>query len=184
VGGIAVVSIAVAAIFYLRRRSRAPSARSAGFDTFQPYMDENPRPLSDGGGSVGLLSPSIRTKFSVRVSRSSRCTCVSSCATVLFPYTQDVPNDQTTSSGTLVHTRWTSLVRDLHHRTSDQEATKPICRHHFPRPGDITASPCPLSDLAFEAIARFRAGRTLQYFPSKRFFYHLWLYVNLHLFVH
>jgi hypothetical protein len=71
VGGLAVVSIAIAAIFYLRRRSRASSARSAGFDAFQPHMDEIPRPLS-GGGTVGPSSPSIRTKFS------------------------DVPNDQTT----------------------------------------------------------------------------------------
>jgi len=71
VGGVAVISIAVAAIFYLRQRSRAPSARSAGFDAFQPHMDEIPRPLSDGG-TVGPSSPSIRTKFS------------------------DVPNDQTT----------------------------------------------------------------------------------------
>jgi hypothetical protein len=63
------------------------------------------------------------------------------------------------SSGTLVHTRWTSLLQDLHHRTSNQEATSPIRRHRFPRPGDITAFPCPLLDLlAFEAIARFRGG--------------------------
>jgi hypothetical protein len=95
VGGVAVISIAVAAIFYLRQRSRAPSARSAGFDAFQPHMDEIPRPLSDGG-TVGPSSPSIRTKFSVRVSRSPRCTFLSSWTTVLFRYTQDVPNDQTT----------------------------------------------------------------------------------------
>jgi hypothetical protein len=78
VGGIAVVSIAVVAIFYLRQRSWAPSARSAGLDAFQPHMDEIPRPLSDRG-TVGPSSPSIRTKFSVRVPRSSRCTYVSSC---------------------------------------------------------------------------------------------------------
>ena len=95
VGGVAVVSIAVALIFYLRQRSRASSARSAGFGVFQPHMNEIPQPLSDGG-TVGPSSPSIRTKFSVRVSRSPHCTCVSSCATTLFPYTQDVPNDQTT----------------------------------------------------------------------------------------
>ena len=83
VGSIAVVSIAVVAIFYLRRRSRAPSARSASFDAFQPYMDEIPRPsgpLSDRG-TVGPSSPSIMTNFSVRVSRFPRCTFVSSCAT-------------------------------------------------------------------------------------------------------
>jgi len=69
-GSIAIVSMAVAAIFYLRRRSRASSARSAGFGAFQPHMDGISGPLSDGG-TAGPSSPSIRTKFS------------------------DVPNDQT-----------------------------------------------------------------------------------------
>jgi hypothetical protein len=57
------------------------------------------------------------------------------------------------SSGTLVHTRWTTLqeLQELH-CTSDQEATSPICRLRFPRPGDIMAFPCPLPDLAFEVI--------------------------------
>ena len=95
VGALAVVSIAVVAIFYLRRRSRVPSAGSAGFGAFQSHMDEVPRPLSDGG-TVGPSSPSIMTKFSVRVSRSPRCTFLSSWTTVLFQYTRDVPNDQST----------------------------------------------------------------------------------------
>jgi hypothetical protein len=83
VGGIvggkftAVVSIAAAAIFYLQRRSCTPSARFACFDACQPRMAEIPPSLSDGG-TVGPSSPFILTKFSVCVSRSSCCTCVSS----------------------------------------------------------------------------------------------------------
>jgi hypothetical protein len=165
VGGIAIVSIAVAAIFYLRRRSRASSARSAGFGAFQPRMDGISGPLSDGG-TVGLSSPSIRTKFSVRVSRSLRCIM---CPHVLPPYFRTPRTCRMTklrSSGTLVHTRWTTVLQDLHHRTSDQEA---ICRPHFPRPGNITASPCPLPDLAFKRHRKIEDFGTGQYIMSSFF---------------
>ena len=79
VGGLAVVSIGVAAIFYLRRRLRASSARSAGTDAFQPHMDEIPRTPSDGE-TVG--SSSIH-------SDQFLCTCFSFAAlhfSVLMDY--------------------------------------------------------------------------------------------------
>jgi hypothetical protein len=69
VGGVAVVTIAIAMIFYLRQRSRAPSARSADLDAFQPHMDGIARPLSDGG-TVAPSSSSgspVTMRFYVRI---------------------------------------------------------------------------------------------------------------------
>jgi hypothetical protein len=74
------------------------------------------------------------------------------------------------SSIMLVHIRWTPLLQELHHRTSDQEATQPLCRPRSPRPGDITALRCPLPDLAFEAIARFSDSEMDEHYNSSFFF--------------
>ena len=123
VGGIAVFSIAVAAIIYLLRHSKAQSARPAVFDGFQTHKDEIPRPLSDEG-MVERSSPSVRIKFSVRYFSSPALHFV--CPVVLPSYLL-IPRicrmNKLCYRGTVVHTRWTSLLQDLHHRTLDQEAT-------------------------------------------------------------
>lgn len=58
VGGVAAISIAVAVIFYLRRRrSRAPSAASPGVSAPQPAPDEIQQPLTEEGMNAGSSLP-------------------------------------------------------------------------------------------------------------------------------
>ena len=70
VGGIAVISIVVAAVFlYLRRRPRAPSAEFVGTGTSQSPIHDTSRPLSDGGtvASSSLSGSPLAMRFYVRI---------------------------------------------------------------------------------------------------------------------
>jgi hypothetical protein len=59
VGGVAAISIAVAAIFFFMRRERtqAPIAATPGVGAFQPPMEEIQQPLADDSTYAGSTMP-------------------------------------------------------------------------------------------------------------------------------
>lgn len=93
-GGIVAICLVVSILFYLRRRSQAPSAVSAGVGASQLHVNKVLQPPSDKGTSA-LSSLSRLPKFHVRV----LCPALRLCLLMWrFPYTQD-PNAPSAFSG-------------------------------------------------------------------------------------
>ena len=145
IGGIALILIAVAAIFYLRRRrSRAASADVGA----SQYM------TNDGVVAQSSSGSPVTMRFYVRV-------FMSHAAAVMYPhapfsYCFHTPRTQMTQLRSrdtnlkAVHNLWTSLqfFKYLCHRTSDPESRCQTCRPRRPMPGVIMVYPCPVLDPA------------------------------------
>jgi hypothetical protein len=148
IGGIAIISFAVAAIFYLRRRgSRAASA------------DVNASQLTLNDGTVARLSSGSppAMKFYVRVFMSHAAPVM--CPHAPFSYHSHTPRTQMTQLRSrdtkAVHHLWTSfqLLKYPCHRTSDPEVYCQTCGTRCLMPGDIVVYPSPVLDPAHLAIA-------------------------------
>ena len=134
VGGIAAFAIVIAAIFYLRRNSQAPSA---GVGAPQPL-----RPLSVEG------VPSLPTTIKSYV--RSFVPCVSLVCYHVSPFsyfcTFSTRITQLRSRTKVDRIRTRSLIKDLCHYTTGLEAPWATLRPRCPGPGDMTV--VPFSDLA------------------------------------
>jgi hypothetical protein len=120
-GGIAAITIVIVAIFYLRRRSQATSAVSAGFGASQSQQslsDESVPPSSSG-------SP-MAMRFYVRDFVSRVALVCSHVSLPSYPSTHRTRMTELRSRGTKVvrrvRTRRTTLIKHLCHRTSGLEA--------------------------------------------------------------
>ena len=171
VGGLAVISITVAAVFlYLRRRSRAPSA-VFDIDTSQPLMDDTRWPR-DTGADLQLASLS-GSPATMRFNRDVRilalrvalvCPHVSSFH-FRNPRTRTIQlHPQIPHRNTLAHNHWMCLLKNLYLPRSDPKVPRAPSR---PRPRaplakDIAAYPSPLSDhsLSSKPLQEYRTDRT------------------------
>ena len=140
-GGVAAVAIVIAAIFYLRRRSQAPSA------------------------GTGAPQPSLPTtiKFYVTCFRALRFPCVSSCAFFYF-CTFRTRMTHLRSRTKVVRPCRTSLTKYLCQRTLRLEVPWATRRLRHPRPGDMMAVPC--SDLALRNHQESRTNKSSSCLPS------------------